>query len=478
MNSHESPTTKLIITKNEQNLDDKDHQIRISSKKLWYIFSIFAIVSLVSNFDNGIIPCSTQEIKISLNNISDSQLGLIGSADYFGRIGASFLYLSIINKINRKIILAMTLLVKGTTLILCIYKHYIFIIIMRVLSGCCQVFYTIYLPMWCDQFGEQKKRTLMIALIQLGLPFGIVCGYALALVLKKDNWGISLIIDGILCILLGIFVISFDNLVFDKRLIKINVNKDNENKEDIKIKMILFEIKEIEESKSTLCKNLLKILLNPIYMIMTLGISLAYFTMGGIKFWSPYYIKTIYPNREYDIAYLVISFTGPTLGIVLGGIGGTLVGGYSSKKAIIVCLIFAILSSIAGIFSPNEYISLYLFLILLWLYFFLSTGIVPLGTGIVINSVSHEIKGDALTINNFLQNSFGNLPPSYVYGIIKQSFGSDDIKGHRIAMRIMFCCGIVNSVNLFIGSFIRYFCTKDNENKDDEKKDIKNEDTN
>ena len=77
-----------------------------------------------------------------------------------------------------------------------------------------------------------------------------------------------------------------------------------------------------------------------------------------------------------------------------------------------------------------------------------------------------------------MQNSFGNLPPSYVYGIIKQSFGSDDIKGHRIAMRIMFCCGIVNSVNLFIGSFIRYFCTKDNENKDDEKKDIKNEDTN
>ena len=238
MNSNETPNTKLITTKNEQNLDDKDDQIRISSKKLWYIFSIFVIISLVSNFDNGIIPCSTEQIKISLNNISDSQLGLIGSADYFGRIGASFLYLSIINKINRKIILAMTLLVKGTTLILCIYKHYIFIIIMRVLSGCCQVFYTIYLPMWCDQFGEQKKRTLMIALIQLGLPFGIVCGYALDLVLKKENWEISLIVDGILCILLGIFVISFDNLVFDKRLIKINVNKYNENNKEIKIKMI------------------------------------------------------------------------------------------------------------------------------------------------------------------------------------------------------------------------------------------------
>jgi hypothetical protein len=99
MNSNETPNTKLITTKNEQNLDDKDDQIRISSKKLWYIFSIFAIISLVSNFDNGIIPCSTEQIKISLNNISDSQLGLIGSADYFGRIGASFLYLSIINKI-------------------------------------------------------------------------------------------------------------------------------------------------------------------------------------------------------------------------------------------------------------------------------------------------------------------------------------------------------------------------------------------
>ena len=101
-----------------------------------------------------------------------------------------------------------------------------------------------------------------------------------------------------------------------------------------------------------------------------------------------------------------------------------------------------------------------MWLLFIWLYFFFGTGIVPLGTGIIINSVPNEIKGDAVTINNFLQNSIGNLPPSYVYGLIKEYYE------HDIAMKVMFYCGVLNSVNLMIGCFVRYFYVKDKSDDD------------
>ena len=478
----------LISNKIENKTDTGNNNVELSKKKIWYVFGILVVVSLLSNFDNGIIPCASSKMEKDLNTTS-AEFGFLGSADYLGRIISSMVYLQVINKINRKIILSITLFVKAISLFLCVpIEIYYFVVFMRILNGSSQIFFTIYLPIWCDQFGDKNKRTMMIALIQLGLPFGIVFGYGICLIFGK-NWKISFIIEGILCILLAIFIFSIDNLLFDKNLVKINKNeKDNDTNNTTLISQdsiieteynnrnnimndntnntqtdsneyVLFSNEEIKEEKSTLLLNLTNILTNSIFIIMTLGISLTYFTMGGLKFWTPNYLDYKFKGKNFDIPYLIISFTGPTLGIVLGGISGTCVGGYSSKHAILVCFFFVVSSTIFGIISCFTS-NFYMWLLFIWLYFFFGTGIVPLGTGIVINSVSNDIKGDAVTINNFLQNSIGNLPPSYVYGLIKEYYG------HNIAMKVLFYCGIVNSVNLIIGCFIRYFKIQDNNDDD------------
>ena len=65
---------------------------------------------------------------------------------------------------------------------------------MRILNGCSQIYFTIY---------------------------------GICLIVKK-NWKIAFIIEGILCILVGIFILSIDNILFDKNLIK-KENKENNN---------------------------------------------------------------------------------------------------------------------------------------------------------------------------------------------------------------------------------------------------------
>ena len=451
-------TTLTSINDNQDtNKDNEDSKIQISKQTIDNTFVIMVIISLITNFDNGIIPCSTKEISQSIKeNQSGSKLGFLGSADYLGRIIASLIYLSIINKINRKNLLIITLLIKAISSILVIPFNsiYLLLCIIRIINGSAQIYFTIYLPIWCDQFGDKNNRTMMIASIQLGLPFGIVFGYGLCLILKR-NWVLSFTIEGFLLIVCCLLVYYIDNTLFDQKLVK----EENENENENGI-LKNFKITELKDEKSTLFVNLKIILKNPIFLIITLGISLSYFIMGALKFWGPDYLDFQFHNK-YDIAYLIITFTGPTLGIVLGGLSGTYVGGYASKKAIIVCLIFAIISCVVGIFTSLTKNPL-AFFILLWSYFFFGTGVVPIGTGIVINCVNNDIKGDAVSINNFVQNLIGNLPPTYVYGIIKEKFN------HNIAIRFTFLIGVVNSVNLLCGAFITYFCSENNEKNEKE----------
>ena len=137
------------------------------------------------NLDNGIVPAATEQIRTDLK-IGDSEIGLFGSADYVGRIISSVIFIYIINKVNRQYILAASLFFKAANLALCMFsKNYYLILATRCLCGFSQVYYTIYFPVWCDQFGSKKSSSIMIAIVQIGCPLGIVVGFCLSTITKN-----------------------------------------------------------------------------------------------------------------------------------------------------------------------------------------------------------------------------------------------------------------------------------------------------
>lgn len=52
---------------------------------------------------------------------------------------------------------------------------------------------SIYLPVWCDQFGFKNKKTLMITFVQIGAPLGVVIGF-LVTGFIKHSLGVNIII--------------------------------------------------------------------------------------------------------------------------------------------------------------------------------------------------------------------------------------------------------------------------------------------
>ena len=127
--------------------------------------------------DRGVIPAATTEIK-GKNNISNAELGMIGSLLYFGLIGGSLTGGYFFSKYSSKWIVILSLfafsffLYSFTLLVSCGGLY-----LCRIICGFCEVFCLIYFPIWVDQYGVKGMKTLWLTFLQIGVPLGTFLGY-------------------------------------------------------------------------------------------------------------------------------------------------------------------------------------------------------------------------------------------------------------------------------------------------------------
>ena len=177
-------STLSLSAKNIQSIKSISYVIKRRIR--WIIFSIFAVINLLMNFDHGIIPAATEQLRNYLD-LTDSELGLFGSFVFIGVIIGSLISLTIINTFNRKYILMVCLILCGFSLFLfTVTKKYALLCIDRVIVGTFQAFISIYLPLWCEQFGIEARKAIMMALIQVAPPLGVLVGYVVTTILNMS----------------------------------------------------------------------------------------------------------------------------------------------------------------------------------------------------------------------------------------------------------------------------------------------------
>lgn len=183
-------------------------------------------------------------------------------------------------------------------------------------------------------------------------------------------------------------------------------------------------IKEIHIKERSLLVNIISILKEPLFTFTCLSNSIAFFTMGSIQFWGADYMLNylkVTDSNTRMVTFSILCITGPTLGVIIGGIVGSCIGGYESKNSILCCIFFCVLSTISAI--PLCLAGLVTFCFCSWVFLFFTGAMMPLETGITISSLPPELRGDASSVMNFILNLLGNLPPGFIYGIISNSYG-------------------------------------------------------
>ena len=445
--------------------DDEKDIINIDDKKRNIIFVVLSIIATVSSLDGGIIPQQNEIIKSDFGGNNEERVGLFGSIDYIGRVVGSIIFTLIMGRVNRKMILVVTLIFKAITLIIPILadNNYIINLVARALSGISQVFYPIYLPVWCDQYAKKNSKAIWVMIVQIGNPIGIILGYGLGMIsdnlLFSSGWIDSFFIEGIAMAACAIIILFFDKAYFSEKFVLVEDSKGKEIPSDNTVQIF---------------QNLGKIICNKIFLFSSLCNSVAFFAIGVVQFYGDKYMEKVLKidaNVRF-ILFALLCLLGPTSGMVFGGLICSKFGGYIKRKSMTFVIIS--MGAAAGIsmaIACHEIPAL--FVITGWTFLFGIGAVIPPISGIIISCLDLNLRGDGFSICNLLNNLIGSFPSSYVYSLLVDGFEKEqEEERYRYAWMITMGYNFIGLLYVLIAGIFRYRIKGDLSEDVEEKKNL------
>ena len=197
------PKSAINLSVKWKNPQTNKNIVYLSRYVRMLLFFLLLIFSVIIDLDPGITVSSyknfTQDLKMN-----DIQFGTLTSITTVGEIISLFFYMSIINKNHRKFILVATSFMHGIGLFAyLINKNYYYICTLNFLVSICKAFIPVYMPVWIDQFGIKKYKTILLTILFMANSFGMIIGAWIGTVVFKNEWKKSFICCGFIFILLS-----------------------------------------------------------------------------------------------------------------------------------------------------------------------------------------------------------------------------------------------------------------------------------
>ena len=433
---------------------DPENLIELSPRGRNIVFVLYLISNILISMDHGSIPASINELR-QLTTY-DQSIGLFCSLVYLGNIIGSMIFFQLINIYNRKYLLLISLL--GNTICLftfALISNIPFLFFNRIVVGILQSYITIYMPVWCNQFGLQPKRNYMIGLIQLVSPIGIFLGYFIASVCINDQiyggWKFAFFVQGFLILFLNIFFLFVPKNFFSKYYYSIG---ETEEEEKI-VRKSDEEVLNMSHNEDLNYLEKIKTLMNyKVFIYSVISMSILIYIITGVQYWVTDYLDQILgikSQKDRLFLFTIACFTAPVLGVLIASEIKIKFCQQNMRKSLMFCSILGILASISSIPVPIT-LDLLCFIIFMWLVLFFGAGIVPVLTSIIINSVPEEHIASANSMTNLVTNALGYLPSPYVYGILS------DIKGDLgvLGMKVTLWISIPGMIFLLMATYISF----------------------
>ena len=443
--------------------------ITLSRKVRWIVFAILIYAGVVMELDQGALSSTTDSLAKDME-LNDSQLGGLGSMIFLGKSFGCLVFFSLINKINRKYMVLITSFLLVLSLILTTQtKNLVLLYLCRIIAGFAQCYTGVYFPVWNDQFGIHKYKSIILTCYHLSSSFGYLFGYAMGMWL---GWELSFYVQSVLIIIPFVILIFISDKFFsmslmplkskmkllEKEEIKGNKEKESSDKienevKNMKITVIDDSYQENEEnkvideeskeeqddleddislfedlqqqgenmSKNSIILQIKAIIKSPLFILINITLCAIYSIVSAIQFWINDYLQ--YPLKIEDAKTRLMMFgaviiTSPPSGIIIGGIILSKVGGYESEKAIYIPLISSLVVTIFANLAPIS-TNAYLFIPLFWIYLFAGSTIIPCANGLSLVSVDKKYAGAASSLSILIYNVLGKFPGPNIYASFK-----------------------------------------------------------
>ena len=420
----------MSSNKNEFLLGEFKFHEQLSRISRVCIFVIFISLSIVMSGDNGVLSSSKKQVRRDLK-LDEKGYGFFGSFASAGRMIGSCLFMGLLQTDKRKFLTCACIFINGSAFFvysLTFNKWILYII--RFLIGTVRIYPHIYIPVWVDQFGIKKLKTMMMTIINITSPLGQTVGYILGTINEPDKWYLNYMIVGILIIALGGFLLIFPSKYFSAKYSFAGYQEKGKSgfaKETSDWKKITFFETGEAKFKTKEQGSMLEILKNPVYFLSAFVKANCLFCFQVIHLnITSYVIDDLkMPEEEKTTKFLPLygsaSVFGPFTGGMFGGLCVSFVGGYEKKKSALFLAGFAfitLLSSFIVIYSNSA-----VFMCIgLFLFFFFASALLPIIGGYIVSSIPKQHKGAGSSLNLLITNIFGNLPGPILYGFLKDKF--------------------------------------------------------
>ena len=434
----------------------------------FFLFFLLLSVEFAMQNSSGLLSSASKNIKETLN-MNDKEFGMFGTVNGLGRVIGSSIYIIIVNHFNRKFVFAFFVLTKSFLLV-CFKLTSIgyLLVLTRFFIGIVHMPPSIYIPVWIDQFGIKKYKTLFMTLVQVVMPTGKVAGYLLHIIFGETNWQMGFVFEGCYLFIVGV-VVSFTPVKYFASNIFAMKNEDvvitnKPHKQHItqySSTTTLFNYTNTQQDKKTKHKNktkssfivdLIEVINNFVFVNGIIVRAILFGVNTALHFWISDYMRTvlfIHDAKVIFISYTIIAVSGPIGGVLASSIVSTFLGGYEHKNSAYVLLVLHCITCVFGLFIPFMNM-LYPFCIMATLYLVFSSAALPIVQGIIITSVDTKLKGTAFSIANLVTMLCTSGPAPVLYGIVNDKYKNVFPGMGMLFIMICACVGIVFIVFLSI----------------------------
>ncbi len=397
-------------------------KVRLSRYYRIFLYFIMVTMEGMVNVSSGLLSSATKEVKKSLN-MNDAKFGSFGTANSLGRIISSTLFGMFNQVISRK--WSTTLSVGFHALFLLCFQitnNANILIFVRGLQGLTQMPQAIYIPVWIDQFGIRKYRTVQITSLQLFMTTGKCIGYFLNMFFGLENWKKGFFIEAMYLLFCSFCCLISSEDYFSRTLYRPD-SEDNE-----RITCTVYEEKQEKSNKNVKKNNFLydlKILsCHSLYLISMLCRCILHGLNTCLHFWLADFMRNVIHEKnqlKITICYSIICFTGPLFGILANLVLKPWIGNYESRKAswplVFLQLTASIFAVSIGFMKSTLTVS---FATILFLMF--NSSALPLLQGILISCVDKSLSATGFAIANILTQVLTSGTTPLLYGIINDRY--------------------------------------------------------
>ena len=426
-----------MSTKEEVKLDEepvkKGNPVLLKRYYRFIAYLVMVSIEMAINVSSGVLSAASKTIKNQYSML-DVEFGYFGLAQGIGRTFGSIFYTTMVNQISAKWLGGAFSIVKGFVLVSFELTQSKWVLIfLRCVIGFVHMPPSTYIPIWIDQYGLRKYKTVQMAFLQALVPVGKVLGFVLVNLFGEEKWKYAYDVEGVYLVFCGLFIVLSPIDYFNRKVVLMaDEERPTEYQAEEWKETSIFNRRESKkgESKSQkLWNDLQAVICSYEFEICNCAKALQNGSQSCIHFWcGDFMINRLgIDGTKKTAIYTGMNILGPAIGFILSPLINQFFGSYETRHAPFVILVLHLITISFGLCATliNHVIT---FIVCMTLFFGLLSLCLAMTNGCLMLSVNKDLKGMCYSVGNITCMSITGALCPVIYGKVNDIFNPRGIR--------------------------------------------------